>query len=1068
MKRKSHFTFILILALFIVTVFSPIVPARQVSAQTPNLQDLGTASNPQAVNQNTGGAGGTAADAVSSANPNGAPPNPMASASCITTWAGIPSGFNWDACAAGVMNIIMWIVSWILFIAGLCFDASMYFTIHISDLINGNPGIPVVSIGWTIFRDLANIFFIFILLWIAISTILGINSGKTKELLTHLIVVALLINFSLFITQVVIDASNIVAIHFYNKIVTPQNGAAGSFSGAFMDGLKIQTLYDSSALDTSANATGRAGNALAGLAVGGPGGALIGLLSTGGNPATMLRIVFMGIFGSILMITAAYVFFTAAILFLIRTVVLMFVMILSPLAFLAYVLPSTEHYAEQWKEALFRQSFFAPMYLILAYVVVRTIQSAPFQSIMTVTSGGNGWLNVLTASNQFMPFIMIMINFLLLIGLMLGCILIAKKMEAYGVETAVEFGKSARGFVYRQIVRGTYVSATSSVYGGAVGGVGKLAERIGLKDSGQSLQKHGASVSEKGGKIQKTIDVNELNRKFRASTFGSTEVGQFIRERTTGGAIFGTKAKFGAEKSVEEAYEESEKLRDQAQEVERAEEVKRAAAALDEKENPIVVKTREELLANRPRSLPETSDGKGGMREMTEDEWVKDEQKKETVEIRKRRLSAVQSAVVRLPSTGLIHLRESVINTVIPYATETQVEELMKSTEGGWTLHDKEEFEESYFKKLKDDAEKCQNEFDEFDEKLKAYEQLIREGKIQIDGATGKALKDNKGKALAVGTTLDASGNATGTTYDIPEYQQTQAFKDVYSKTRRFMSLKGFELLNATKFHFSEATKARLAKEGKNPNEQNLLRAVPAVGQIMKWSTAQDIRDPNKTRNFTDQERIDIRWIKDATLAELLIKLREKKDDRTGEYMYRNTDDERKMALATGNFSLLAKDQLWEARMRGFLSGRAASESANTPGSMREMYENARFMGAEVLRETAKKDPIDVIKLLENAFRAFKDNEDGVRMMNFETKQLIKDLIQTKEGWKIGQRMRIAEFQELREKLEKEFREGKKEVQFTDWTDPAQRAAANARLHRTVPPIPPRGGPAPAGGPATP
>ncbi|MCR4311557.1 MAG: hypothetical protein NUV54_03280, partial [Candidatus Taylorbacteria bacterium] len=58
-------------------------------------------------------------------------------------------------------------------------------------------------------------------------------------------------------------------------------------------------------------------------------------------------------------------------------------------------------------------------------------------------------------------------------------------------------------------------------------------------------------------KAQRTMDVNELDKKFRDSAFGATELGSFIREQTTGRAVH---AKFGGEKSVHEGYEESEKL----------------------------------------------------------------------------------------------------------------------------------------------------------------------------------------------------------------------------------------------------------------------------------------------------------------------------------------------------------------------------------------------------------------------------------------------------------------------------------------------------------------------------
>jgi hypothetical protein len=477
------------------------------------------------------------------------------------------------ALLALLANIVMWIVAMILFFAGLILDTALYFTIHLKDIM---ASVPVVDIGWTIFRDLANICFIFILLWIAISTIIGLNSGKTKELLVHLIIVALLMNFSLFITKAVVDASNIVAIHFYNLIVPPgtEGGGSGanpigrgSFSGAFMEGLQLQTLYSSGAATGATEGSGV--------------GAAIGSLLTKGV-LDFLKIIIIAVLGSGLMLVAAYVFFVAALLLIMRIVVLMFVMILSPLAFLAFILPSTEKYAEQWKESLITQSMFAPLYLALAYVVVKTIQSPAFKAVLSLgsspASGG-----IITSAGG------IIVNFIILIALMLGCILIAKKMEAYGHEGAIDLGKMAGGFVGRTIARGTYLTPVARIantfgLGSATQYMGEKLQKIpGVKRVGEGLSTLGKNMKTEEGreKLQKAIDINELNKKFEQSKFGASELGSFIREKTTGGSLFGVGAKFGAEKSVHESYEESEKLKNRRFAIEKMEEAEASVKRLE-------------------------------------------------------------------------------------------------------------------------------------------------------------------------------------------------------------------------------------------------------------------------------------------------------------------------------------------------------------------------------------------------------------------------------------------------------------------------------------------------------
>jgi hypothetical protein len=66
-------------------------------------------------------------------------------------------------------------------------------------------------------RDISNVFFILVLLYVAIQTILGL-SHETKKVVVHVIIMALLINFSMFFTKVVVDSSNMWALVFYNRI----------------------------------------------------------------------------------------------------------------------------------------------------------------------------------------------------------------------------------------------------------------------------------------------------------------------------------------------------------------------------------------------------------------------------------------------------------------------------------------------------------------------------------------------------------------------------------------------------------------------------------------------------------------------------------------------------------------------------------------------------------------------------------------------------------------------------------------------------------------------------------
>ena len=76
-----------------------------------------------------------------------------------------------EAAAYGVMNIVLtyvgnavlWAFSWILFVAGMLLNLTLQITVvNMSALVKN---IDAINDGWTLFRDLANITFIFILLY---------------------------------------------------------------------------------------------------------------------------------------------------------------------------------------------------------------------------------------------------------------------------------------------------------------------------------------------------------------------------------------------------------------------------------------------------------------------------------------------------------------------------------------------------------------------------------------------------------------------------------------------------------------------------------------------------------------------------------------------------------------------------------------------------------------------------------------------------------------------------------------------------------------------------------------
>ncbi|MBY0376776.1 hypothetical protein K2P96_02275, partial [Patescibacteria group bacterium] len=89
--------------------------------------------------------------------------------------------------------------------------------------------------AWGVVRDISNIFFILVLLYVAMEIILDLGGHGAKKTIVAVIIMALMINFSMFFTKIVIDSSNILALIFYNKmtVVSVGNSQPPPYSATF-------------------------------------------------------------------------------------------------------------------------------------------------------------------------------------------------------------------------------------------------------------------------------------------------------------------------------------------------------------------------------------------------------------------------------------------------------------------------------------------------------------------------------------------------------------------------------------------------------------------------------------------------------------------------------------------------------------------------------------------------------------------------------------------------------------------------------------------------------------------
>jgi|GEM_PF-4613775 len=332
---------------------------------------------------------------------------------------------------AKFLYIIVGLVSWLLWAVGQIFNM-------VIGVQNGAfHDQAMVNVGWKIARDITNIFYIFFLLIISIGIILRQESYGSKQLLWKLIVSALLVNFSLPIAGILIDFSNALGNTFYTNIapettIPLTDIKTRDISTAFVSGFQPQKLFGKDQTIKK-----QSGAELA---------------------DTLLNILIAEIFAIVMIVVISIVLFSAITLLLIRIVVLWFVLILAPFAFLFWVLPRTSILSGEWFETLFKHAFFYPAFMFTLYIVITAINHGTIATLVgadakSIADGVEVGRFAAQGESYFTQKIQLILNFVVLTMFAGGGLLVAQKMSVQGAGAAIKLsnslGKSARGYAGR-------------------------------------------------------------------------------------------------------------------------------------------------------------------------------------------------------------------------------------------------------------------------------------------------------------------------------------------------------------------------------------------------------------------------------------------------------------------------------------------------------------------------------------------------------------------------------------------------------------------------------------------
>lgn len=211
---------------------------------------------------------------------------------------------------------------------------------------NGFINNEAVKTGWVIVRDVMNMFFVIVMLIIAISTILQQKNFAYQQMLPRLIVTAIIINFSKTICGIFIDFSQVFMLTFFSAIA---NASGANFAvlagmpGLFAKGSAGTCSGGSSAAD-AAGATGKA---------------------------------FLAMLWALVMIVIAIIVIGALlIMMVIRIITLWFLIILSPVAFFFMGIKDIQGIGKKWMDAFMQQVFFGPAVGFFLWLSLTVTQEA--------------------------------------------------------------------------------------------------------------------------------------------------------------------------------------------------------------------------------------------------------------------------------------------------------------------------------------------------------------------------------------------------------------------------------------------------------------------------------------------------------------------------------------------------------------------------------------------------------------------------------------------------------------------------------------------------------------------
>ncbi len=217
-----------------------------------------------------------------------------------------------------------------------------------------------VHLVWQYVRNITNIVFIIFILIVIYSQItgLGINNYGVKRILPRIIIAVLLVNLSYIICMLMIDVSNVLGNSFRDFFIKLEPEILGDANIDELTWTKLVGLF-----------TG------AGVTI-----ALFGSFVGSLTPYLFMLIP--------IIISGAISLLIGLVTIAARQAIVALLVMIAPLAFVAYLLPNTEKWFSRWRELLFRMLIFYPLFSfligssrLLGYALI-TAAKDPFSALL--------------------------------------------------------------------------------------------------------------------------------------------------------------------------------------------------------------------------------------------------------------------------------------------------------------------------------------------------------------------------------------------------------------------------------------------------------------------------------------------------------------------------------------------------------------------------------------------------------------------------------------------------------------------------------------------------------------